>query len=241
MNYIDNATKISSKADDASAAGRLLRLFLVLSFLSACRLFTSSSASAETGKNLRTEYQLKAAFLYNFMKFVEWPDIHSNPQPDNSEMKKEPFLLCVLGENDLKAPLNSLSEKTIKGRPVKIVFVDGFETFKQKHGDAAVEDYLAEIQKPIASCHLLFVGASEKERHGEILKLTEKLPVLSVSDIRSFAVTGGVIEFVTENNKMRFDINLVSAEAKKLKISSQLLQLARKVHKKKNLQQGSRP
>lgn len=234
MKFIDNATKNSSKADVVPAAGRRLRLFVVLLFLCAGRLLPSSSAAADTGKNLATEYQLKAAFLYNFMKFVEWPNILSNPQSGNSETKKEPLLVCVLGENNLKDPLNSLSEKTIKDRPVKIEFIDGFEAFKKKHGDASVEDYLEQIQKTIISCHLLFVGASEKERLAEILKLSEKKPILTVSDIGNFAGVGGVIEFVTENNKMRFDINVVSAEAKKLKISSQLLQLARKVYKKEN-------
>lgn len=234
MKYIDNATKNSSKADDVSAVGRLLRLFLVLFFLSAGRVLLSSSAAADTGKNLTTEYQLKAAFLYNFMKFVEWPNSPSNPQDGNSEAKKEPVVVCVLGEDYLKDPLNSLSDKTIKDRPAKIIFIDSFETVKKKNSDAAVEDYLEEMQKTVASCHLLFVGAAEKERLAEILKLSEKKPILTVSDIGNFAGVGGVIEFVTENNKMRFDINMVSAEAKKLKISSQLLQLARKVYKKEN-------
>ncbi|HML75986.1 MAG TPA: YfiR family protein [Anaerohalosphaeraceae bacterium] len=177
MKFIDNATKNSSKADVVSAAGRRLRLFVVLLFLCAGRLLPSSSAAADTGKNLATEYQLKAAFLYNFMKFVEWPNILSNPQSGNSETKKEPLRVCVLGENNLKDPLNSLSEKTIKDRPVKIEFIDSFEELKKKHGDASVEDYLEQIQKTIVSCHLLFVGASEKERLAEILKLSEKKPI----------------------------------------------------------------
>ncbi|MBN2513725.1 MAG: YfiR family protein [Sedimentisphaerales bacterium] len=205
----------------------------MLTFIFHGSLFKLSAAAAENEDNkINAEYKLKAAFIYNFMKFVEWPDFHSDSQSNKSEKNKETVVLGVLGENHLKDHLNSLSEKTIKDRPVKIVIVDTFEAYKKKNSKAAVKDYYTEIQKIMSSCHLLFVGASEKERVAEILKLTEKMPVLTVSDISHFAEAGGVIEFVTEKNKIQFNINTVSAEAKKLKISSQLLQLARKVYKK---------
>lgn len=230
MIRIDNAKKNNSNADVVPVVRQRIQLYAVAFFLSAGSLLPSLLADADNDKNLTTAYQLKAAFLYNFMKFVEWPD--NSSRSDNSGQPPKPFVLCVLGEDSLKAPLNSLADKTIKDRPVKVLFIDSFETVKKKNREATVEDYLDQLQKTIVSCHLLFVGAAEKERLAEILKLSEKKPILTVSDISNFASLGGVIEFVTENNKMRFDINLISAEAKTLKISSQLLQLARKVYKK---------
>jgi len=227
-----NNIVISCRADILSAATRGFWLLVILLFTGG--MFNPSSEAAEADKEINTEYQLKAAFIYNFMKFVEWPESISNPEKNISEKKKEPVVLGVLGENYLKEYLNSLSGKTIKDRPIKIVIIEGFDAYKKKNSDAVVKNYLAENRKSIEACHLLLISPSEKEQLAEILKFTEKLPILTVSDISHFAGAGGVIEFVTENNKIRFDVNTVSAEAKKLKISSQLLQLARKVYKKEN-------
>lgn len=211
-----------------SGVGRFVVVFYVL-----LATFPSTAAGAASdSEGVSTEYQMKVAFLYNFMKFVDWPDPNSVSNSDTQQKLKEPVILGVMGDNYFGNNLNDLAGKTIKGRPLKMVIIEGYDTYKQAKDDATLMDYLAEHQKVIQSCHLLFISASEKDRFAEILKYTEKQPILTVSDIHCFVEAGGVIGFVMENNRIRFDINTVSAEIKRMKISSQLLQLARKIFKK---------
>jgi hypothetical protein len=174
------------------------------------------------------EYQLKAAFLYNFMKFIEWPQGAGG----NDSQKKDPITLCILGTDSFGKHLDDLTKKEVKERPIRIVRLEGFESYQKTHPGAAPQQYLEEQKQTIESSYLLFISQSEEKIMTELLAFTESMQVLTVSDIAGFAKKGGVIEFVMEANKIRFDVNNVSAERKGLKISSQLLQLAREVHKK---------
>jgi hypothetical protein len=178
---------------------------------------------AEAGS---VEYQLKAAFLYNFMKFIEWPEAG-----DKEAQKTNPITLCVVGTDFFGRHLDDLTKKVVKERPIRIVRLDGFEEYQKTHPQATQEQYFQEQKKAIEGCHLLFVSQSEEKLMSEWVTLTGEIQILTVSDISGFAEKGGVIEFVMEENKIRFDVNVVSAERKGLKISSQLLQLARKIKK----------
>ena len=195
------------------------------------RIVLPELALADSDEAANLEYQLKAAFLYNFMKFIEWPDTSSSADADEAA-KKEPVVLAVLGEDLFGRYLNDLTKKVIKDRPIRIIRMEGFEQYKKARPKATLEEYFREQQKTIESCRLLFVSRSEEKWMNEILAFTEKMRVITVSDTADFALKGGLIEFVMEGNKIRFDINVLSAEQKGLKVSSQLLQLARKVYKK---------
>jgi hypothetical protein len=184
---------------------------------------------AESGEAGSLEYQLKAAFLYNFMKFIEFSDPSSDA---DAAAKKEPIILAVLGEDLFGKHLDDLTKKVIKDRPIRIIRIEGFEQYKSAHPKATQEEYFREQQKAIESCRLLFVSRSEEKWMSEILAFTGKMRIIMASDTANFASKGGLIEFVMEENKIRFDINVVSAEQKGLKVSSQLLQLARNVIKK---------
>jgi hypothetical protein len=186
---------------------------------------------AESGEAGSLEYQLKAAFLYNFMKFIEFSDSSSSTDAD-AAAKKEPIILAILGEDLFGKHLDDLTKKVIKDRPIRIIRIEGFEQYKSAHPKATQEEYFREQQKAIESCRLLFVSRSEEKWMSEILAFTEKMRIITASDTANFASKGGLIEFVMEENKIRFDINVVSAEQKGLKVSSQLLQLARNVIKK---------
>jgi hypothetical protein len=144
-----------------------------------------------------TEYQVKAAFLYYFVKFVEWPaDL-----PD-------PITICVLGED----PFGPVLERTIKGKQVG-----------GKHLSIKRSRDLANLN----SCQILFVSSSEKDRFPEIFDTLGNAAILTVGDTDDFSQLGGIINFFIEENKVHFEINLNAASGARLKISSKLLNVAR--------------
>lgn len=144
-------------------------------------------------------YHVKAACLYNFLKFVEWP---SEVLP-----KDRPYVIGVLGTDPFGAILDTtMNGKSVNGRSIVVVRVTE-----------------AEIQRP----HLLFVSTSERKRYRQILTRLQSTPVLTVGESDEFAETGGCVEFFLENNKVRFQINPEAAKQSGLKIHSTLLNLSR--------------
>ena len=150
------------------------------------------------------EYQVKAAFLYNFARFVEWPN---GAFPDG----KSPIVLAVIGKDPFGESLDLLKGKTVGNREIVI-------------------NRIADIDR-LEKCHLLFISDSEKDRLKPILRKAESARMLTVSDLKGFCEAGGHIAFYLEENKIRFEINNEDAQRNGLKISSQLLKLA-KIFKK---------
>ncbi|MBI3698472.1 MAG: YfiR family protein [Acidobacteria bacterium] len=149
------------------------------------------------------EYQVKAAYLYNFAKFVEWP-------ADKLGDDAGPILVGVFGKDPFGSLLDStLKEKTVRGHRLEVRRVSGPVELKQ--------------------CHIVFISEPERRRLAEILESLGKANVLTVSEKRQFADDGGMINFVTEENKVHLEINLHAAERAGIRISSQLLKLARVV------------
>lgn len=151
------------------------------------------------------EYLLKAAFLYNFAKFVEWPT-------EREGDPGEPLTFCVLGEDPFGPVLETIvADKPVKGRAVVVRRIQGV-------GAAS-------------GCHLVFVSASEQVRLDEVLQALDRSAVLTVSDVEGFAQRGGVIGLFVEANKLRFAVNIEAAKRVGLRISSEMLKLARIVGK----------
>jgi hypothetical protein len=147
-----------------------------------------------------TEYQIKAAFLFNFAKFVQWP-------PAAFAGVTSPIVVGVLGENPFHDDLaRTVRNKTIDERPLVI----------------------KEFSSPIeaTNCHILFISASEKNRLPEILKGLKGTSVLTVGEMEHFTESGGMINFVLRGKKIRFQINNDEASRAGLKISSKLMSLA---------------
>jgi hypothetical protein len=148
-----------------------------------------------------TDAQVKAAFLYNFGKFVTWPV--------GAEHADQPFVIGILGDDPFGDMLDgTVVDRTIRNRKVLV------RRF-QSAPDA------------VAHCQLLFVSASEAGQLAEILRLSSRANVLTVSDLDHFTDRGGMIGFHIEEKRVRFDINVTAAEAAGMTISSQLLKLAR--------------
>ena len=167
--------------------------------LLAIAILVCPRAHAENAAQAPSEYQVKAAFLYNFVKFIDWP---ATPAAQDG-----PIELCVLGKDPFGGAIERVIEgKTVNGRPLVIRHI----------GDAVTA----------RSCHVLFVSASETARAGEIVKAVHSWSILTVSDIDRFAERGGIITFLMEGQRVRFRINPKMAAAAGLQISSKLLQLA---------------
>ncbi|MGH9582879.1 MAG: YfiR family protein [Bryobacteraceae bacterium] len=147
-----------------------------------------------------SEYALKAAFLYNFAKFVEWPaEAFSSPSA--------PLVLCTYGNNRVGDALQDIvKEKTIDGRTLAV----------------------REIGNAVGSkgCQVLFVGAAVSRDEESILASVRNEDVLVVGETPEFAQNGGAINFVVRGNRLRFIVNLSATDTARLKLSSKLLSLA---------------
>ena len=148
-----------------------------------------------------SENQVKVKYLYNFARFVEWPD-EVFPDP------RTPITIGVICEDPFGIDLN----KTVEGKRI-----NGRE-FQIKRFDR-VED--------VEYCHILFIGScSQNERH-RILNQLKAIPILTVGDVDQFAYDGGMINFITENKNIRFEINNEAAKRSGLILSSKILKMAR--------------
>ncbi|HEX4003772.1 MAG TPA: YfiR family protein [Candidatus Acidoferrales bacterium] len=173
--------------------------------IASCVLLAGSSWRAQGQQTKANEFQVKAAYLYNFGRFVEWPD-------QNAPDKKEAFEICVLGADPFGPTLDAtLASETIAGQSV---------TAKR-------------ISKPqeIDSCRIVFISSSEEGHLKEVLTALDKTSVLTVSDIPRFSERGGMIGFILDGNRVRFDVNLASAQDARLTLSSELLKVATNVRK----------
>jgi hypothetical protein len=170
-------------------AGRILPILLLGALL--CH---------QTHAGTVDEYQVKAAFLYNFAQFVEW-------SPESFSTADEAIGICVLGKN----PFGSTLQDGVKGKVV------AGRTFTVRELSDA---------KQAVRCHILFVSAAEQERSMPFLAELKGRSVLTVGETDRFVAAGGIISFSLRDSRVRFEIDAGAASAAKLKISSKLLGLA---------------
>lgn len=169
-----------------------------VSVVTAFLLTVAVSVPAQAQRNL-DEYEVKAAFLYNFMKFVEWP-----PSDDWSST----LAICVVGRGPFLEVLETIAQgKQANGREVDVrQFLDGDDP---------------------RTCHAIFVVASEARQTAAILQRVRHAAVLTVGETRQFLSDGGMVRFYVEANRVRFQIDPAGAQRAGLKVSSQLLSLAK--------------
>jgi hypothetical protein len=146
------------------------------------------------------EYQVKAAFLYNFAKFVQWPS-------ESFQSSNDPIAICVLGQD----PFGRSLEDTVAGRGIE--------------GRSLVVRHISSV-KQVAGCHVLFISSAENKRSLPMLAEIKTPGVLTIGDSGPSGADGVVINFKLEGGKVRFEINVEAAEREKLRISSRLLSLA---------------
>jgi hypothetical protein len=200
------------------AGGRKLLLIAILLSLG-CLLVTDVYPESKSAQY--QEYEVKAAFLYNFLKFIDWPEgkmSHNGNQ----------IIIGIIGEDPFGPTLDIFKDKTVENRRL---IVKRFEGLRQMKENAEKDKQANEKLESLKTCHLLFICPSERKLVREIIDLVDKSGVLTVGDTEEIIKSGGIISFAMEDNKIRFDINLTAAEKTGLKIRSQLLRLARKVIK----------
>jgi len=161
------------------------------------------SARSAGAQSVADEYQVKAAYILNFARFVEWPP---EVLPASS-----PLTIAVVGNDPFGGSLeNVLRGSSANGHVIRVRYVHWNDSLSQ--------------------CQIIFISASEEPHLVQILRNLGNAGVLTVSDIDRFSLRGGVIEFLMVGNRVRFDINRTPAVAARLTISSRLLRVARAVH-----------
>src|SRR5580704_1301145 len=152
-----------------------------------------------------SEYQVKATYLYNFGRFVQWP-------PNATAAKGDSFSICVLGQDPFGPTLDStLAGETLDGKPLAVKRIS--------------------TPRDAGECRILFISSTEENHLKEILGALDDSSILTVSDMPAFSRRGGMIQFVLEGDKVRFEINLTRAETAKLTLSSELLKVATTVRR----------
>ncbi len=150
----------------------------------------------------KTEYDIKAAYLYNFIKFVTWPDGNDN---------EAPLQVCLFGKDPINEKLTPLANLRVNNRDLVVTKVAD--------------------QSSLTACSVLYISREEERHAQQLIERVGNSPVLIVSDIPGFAKLGGTIGFITLGNVIRFDVNLTRSRSSRLSISSKLLELANQVVK----------
>lgn len=154
------------------------------------------------------EYEVKAALLYKFVKYLEWP-------ADRFPREDVPLVVGVFGRD----PFGDVLDETLEG---------------QWHGTHPLEAKRFRDLAEAATCHILYVPQAMAERQAEVLRAVEGASVVVVGESPGFAARGGVINLYIEKQNVRFEINPRAAKRERLKISASLLKLARIVENERD-------
>lgn len=188
-----------------SKTNKQLRVLLRAVLVVVCLAFLSLRSAWAIEPGGLSENEVKAAYLYNFAKFVDWP---STAFP----RENTPLIICIVGTSQLNEVIESLSGKTVRSHRLVI-----------RHF-SRIED--------LSECHILFINSSVKTPLSQLITSAAARSILTVSDSKGFAAAGGVIEFMPVGGKIRFQINNRAAQLATLQVSSHLLRLATSIVEK---------
>ena len=209
MTLVSSRVRAGFSRQPRRSPGRAARIRLAL-ILAASAAFASCAAAQGARPE---EYQVKAVYLYNFGRFIDWPA---------AAAKDDSFAICVLGGDPFGAALDA----TVAG---------------EKIGDRNLVARRIATAHDAPGCRILFVSSSEASHVKDILGSLNNSSILTVSDIPGFTGDGGMIEFVTRENKVRFEVNLTRADKAGLIFSSQLLKVAADVRREPGDNPGATP
>lgn len=148
-----------------------------------------------------SEYKVKAGFVLNLVRFTDWP---ANELAKTREIK-----ICTIGTDPFAAAFKSITGKLAKGKPIAISHLEQIEDLE--------------------GCNILFIGESERKHFSRILNYVKNAPILTISEVDKFTESGGMVNLLIERNKTVLEVNNASVHKADLKISSQVLKLAKKV------------
>lgn len=177
-----------------------LRVRTIPTTILAVLLLLAFFTTATPGRDISVEYKIKAAYLFNFAKFVTWP-------PRAFSAPDAPYIIGIVGNDPFGDDLDeTIRGKTVGGRP--------FVVHRIASPDA------------IGFCHILFISDSEARHIERIIEHLRTQPVLTVGEMDGFLKAGGMIRFVMANNNVRFEIAPGTARDVSLQVSSKLIQVA---------------
>lgn len=201
MAFLNTTREMTRQTCNSPARSPARRVFRGLAgFAGLLALFALAASPALPGNVRVPEYEAKAAFLYNFFRFVDWPEGVFDDETD-------PFRIGVLGVDPFGRYLdNAVRDRTIDGRAIEVVRYS-------RLGD-------------IEGVHLLFVSESERDELPAIMERLASRPILTVGDVDGFAAHGGMVEFFFRSQRVAFRINHTAAQRAGLSMSARLLSLA---------------
>jgi hypothetical protein len=178
-------------------ASRVLLFVVFLAVVSA----NITAVSSNLTEPAVSEYEVKAAYVYYFAKFIEWPQTAL-------AQKNAPFIVGVVGDDEFGELLRRVvKDKTILEHPIQV--------------------RLAKWPGDLHACHILYVSYSDYKRFPQIAESLQQNPVLTITEVEDTSRGKGIINLFVEGGKVQFEVNITSAEKAQLKISSKLLRLAR--------------
>ena len=195
--------RVPPAACSSSWRSKAETLLVVLAVAVACLLACAMPPPLAAQQSTAAEYRSKANFLATFPSFVDWPE-------SAFPSAQAPFLICVRGDFSFGTALAEFARgASPHGRRVDVKWV---------HKDQELRD-----------CQIGFVSRSESKRYAKVLQAVQGAGVLTVGETPGFLAAGGIISFAVERELLQFEVNLVAADGARLKISSRLLTLARRV------------
>jgi hypothetical protein len=195
----------AGRALGARSAGSLSTSWALrwVALLAAFVLLVAGAGKPTGAQATDEEYRVKAAFIFHFAQLVDWP-------PEKPAGTDNSLVLCTLGED----PFQGVLEGTVAGKPI------GNRILRIRH--------LGEPQD-MQTCQIVFLGRAQSKRIPMLVSTLHNAPVLTVGETAGFLDAGGMIDFLLEDKKLRFEVNLAAAESADLKIGSRLLVLAQRV------------
>lgn len=180
---------------------RTMKILRLIAGCLLCATLASASFAQSANSSNSSEYLIKAGFTYNFAKLIQWP-ANAFPQPNS------PVIIGILGADPFGGTLDEvLAGKTVNGRDLVV-----------KHLKWGAD---------LKGCNILFVSSSEALHIDEVFRLVKGLPILTIGETPNFARRGGIINFILEDEKVHFEVNVEAAKDADITISSRLLSLAR--------------
>jgi hypothetical protein len=182
-----------------------------------------ATASDAADPSHQEEYGIKAAFLYNFAQFVDWP---ARKGSDNNDT----IVIGILGKDPFGNAFEPVLGKRIHGRKLVVKNFKGISAMRTKEGIDEVQ--FAQEATLWRRCHLMFLCSSEVAEKERIFKSLEGYSVLTVGETEKFVDLGGMIGFIPNEEKTRFEVNLEASKKENLTISASVLRLAKRVIQK---------
>ncbi len=200
----------------------------ILLLLTACLVLCGTPVAVRADSTATQEYRLKAAFLYNFILFVDSERLDAPEKNAKNNDPNRPILVGILGKDPFGDAFDPLENREVRNRRVAIQRFRGFGEYADEEGRLPEQHpHLERIQH----CHVLFICPSERQHIVRILRPLGGRSLLTVGDTPGFLEAGGIVNFVIEDKKIGFEINTMAAQRARLQIRSQLLRLAKRIVK----------